>query len=156
LFQDLNTPILALMTQHDSGPGGDPEALRALAERLAARRLERNQTQAQLARSAGVSLRTLVRLERGESTQLTNLVRVLRALDLLAPLLESLAALTPPPQSRPLAQLRSRARTRRRASPRRPEPSHPTHATAVAEPAPWVWGDERAGRAPGAGGDALP
>lgn len=115
-------------------------ALRDLGERLAARRLERNQTQAQLAREAGVALRTIVRLERGESTQLANLVRVLRALELLEPLLESLARLAPEPASRPLAQLRRRARERRRASSPRTTPE-PEGASG------WTWGDEAGGGA---------
>jgi transcriptional regulator with XRE-family HTH domain len=125
------------MAAHETGWDGDAEALRGLGERLAARRLERNQTQAQLAKLAGVSLRTVVRLESGESSQLTNLVRVLRALGLLGPLMESLATLAPQPQSRPLVQLRSRARVRQRASPRRDEP-------ATGAPAKWKWGDESA------------
>lgn len=125
------------MAADRTGWDGDAEALRGLGERLAARRLERNQTQAQLAKSAGVSLRTVVRLESGESSQLTNLVRVLRALGLLGPLMESLATLAPQPQSRPLVQLRSRARVRQRASPRRDEPG-------AGAPAKWKWGDERA------------
>lgn len=123
------------MAAHGTGWDGDAEAQRALGERLAARRLERNQTQAQLAKAAGVSLRTVVRLESGESSQLTNLVRVLRALELLGPLMESLATLAPSPQSRPLVQLRSRARVRQRASPQRDEPT-------AGAPAKWTWGDE--------------
>ncbi len=122
-----------------AGWARDAEALRVLGARLAARRLERNQTQAQLARESGVSLRTVVRLERGESSQLTNLVRVLRALELLGPLMASLEALAPPPQARPLAQLRSKARTRRRASRRR--------APAKGE-SPWTWRDEPGEAAP--------
>jgi transcriptional regulator with XRE-family HTH domain len=123
------------MAAHGTGWDGDAEALRGLGERLAARRLERNQTQAQLAKAAGVSLRTVVRLESGESSQLTNLVRVLRALELLGPLMESLATLAPQPQSRPLVQLRSRSRVRQRASPRRDE-------FTTGAPAKWTWGDE--------------
>jgi transcriptional regulator with XRE-family HTH domain len=39
----------------------------AMRSRLAERRIERNMSQAQLARYAGISLRTLVRLERKET-----------------------------------------------------------------------------------------
>ena len=90
----------------------DAAVLGALGERLARRRLERNLTQAQLAREAGVSLSTVGRLEAGESTQLTNLVRVLRALDLLAHFDELLPAPTPGP----LEQLRGGGKPRQRAS----------------------------------------
>ncbi|MFM7297038.1 MAG: helix-turn-helix domain-containing protein, partial [Planctomycetota bacterium] len=69
------------------GSTGDGAVLRTLGQRLVARRLERNRTQAELAREAGVSLRTVVRLERGESSQVASLVRVLRALELFEPLL---------------------------------------------------------------------
>ena len=97
-------------------------------DRLARHRLDLNLTQAQLAREAGVSKRTVVRLEHGDSTQLTNLVRVLRALGLLA----NLNALVPPPLTSPLAQLESRSKERRRASPIAKK-SRPA--------AKWTWGD---------------
>jgi transcriptional regulator with XRE-family HTH domain len=90
----------------------DPAVLAELGRRLAARRLERNWTQAELAAEAGISKRTLVRLESGDSTQLTNLVRVLRALELEG----ALEALVPAVGVRPLEQLRSQGKRRKRAS----------------------------------------
>ena len=106
----------------------DAAVLAELGGRLARLRLKRNLTQAQLAREAGVSKRTLIRLERGESSQVTNLIRVVRVLGLLG----NLDAFVPPPVPSPIEQLRSRARERRRASPgaknRRP----------LTE---WTWGD---------------
>ena len=112
-----------------SSPLSDASVLAALGDRLARLRLERNLTQAQLAREAGVSKRTLIRLEHGESTQLTNLIRVLRGLGALG----NLDALIPPTRTSPIEQLRARAKTRRRASPaarnRRPSTT-------------WAWGDE--------------
>lgn len=92
----------------------DAAALSELGSRLAQQRLQRNLTQAELATEAGVSKRTLVRFENGESGQLTNLIRVVRALGML----NNLDALIPPPTPSPLALLRSRSRVRRRASPR--------------------------------------
>lgn len=116
------------MSRQERQHGSDASVLEELGRRLAGQRLERNWTQAELAREAGVSKRTLVRLEGGESTQLTNLVRVLRALGLLA----RLDALAPPSAIRPLEQLRGRARRRRRASPR---------GAATVERGGWVWAD---------------
>ena len=123
----------------------DHAVLAALGEQLARRRLQQNLTQASLAREAGVSLSTVVRLERGASTQLTNLVRVLRVLDLLA----NLRALVPPPLPSPLEQLRTHAKERRRASRRRRrdrdrDRDHDRARGARSGGAPdWAWGDER-------------
>ena len=62
----------------------DPAALAELGRRLARQRLDRNLSQDDLAREAGVSKRTLHRMEHGHSAQMTNWIRVLRALGLLA------------------------------------------------------------------------
>jgi putative transcriptional regulator len=117
------------MASKASAHGSDSRVLAELGERLARRRLDRNLTQAQLAREAGVSKRTLLRLEQGQSSQLTNFVRVLRALQLL----DELIAVVPSPLASPLAQLATRRRERRRASPAR---------KANAPKTPWTWGDE--------------
>lgn len=104
--------------------------LTALGERLARHRLNRNLTQAELAREAGVSLPTVVRMEGGNSVQLSSFLRVLRALDLL----ENLEGLLPEPPPSPMQQLKQQGRTRRRASGKH----------RVAEPAPpaWQWADD--------------
>lgn len=109
--------------------GTDAAVLAQLGDRLARYRLRVDRTQAQLAKEAGVSLRTLARLEAGESTQLTNLVRVLRALDLLGELDDAL----PMPGPSPMEQVRDQGRDRQRASGKsgRRAPS-----------LPWRWGDE--------------
>lgn len=114
----------------------DAAVLAELGDRLSRLRLQRNLTQAQLAREAGVSKRTLIRLESGESSQVTNLIRVVRALGLLG----NLDAFVPPPLPSPLEQLRSRAKERRRASPGVKKSALPTK---------WTWGDE----SPKAGGE---
>lgn len=107
----------------------DGAALAELGERLTRLRLNRNATQGALAEEAGVSLRTLQRLEDGQPTQLVNLVRVLRALDLL----ENMEALVPAPAASPLQQVARRGKERQRASSRR---------DATDPPKPWSWGDE--------------
>jgi len=94
----------------------DTAILRELGARLAAKRLERNLTQAALAEQAGVSKRTLERLESGEvATQLSGFVRVCRALDLT----ERLDLLVPEPVPSPLAQMKLQGRQRQRASGKR-------------------------------------
>jgi transcriptional regulator with XRE-family HTH domain len=108
----------------------DGAVLEELGRRLEAIRLGRNQTQAQLARQAGVSKRTIERLESGAvAVQLSGFVRVCRALDLL----DRLDAFVPEPLVSPIALLKLRGRNRRRAS-GKPAPG----------PAPkaWTWGDE--------------
>lgn len=57
--------------------------LSELGERVARHRLSKNLTQADLAEAAGVSKRTLERIEAGNSAQLSSLFNILRALDLL-------------------------------------------------------------------------
>jgi hypothetical protein len=71
----------------------------------------------------------VIRLESGESSQVTNLIRVVRALGLLG----NLDAFVPPPLLSPIAQLRSRAKERRRASP---------GVKKSGPPPQWTWGDE--------------
>lgn len=95
----------------------DDGALTVIGERLAAARLSRNRTQADLAREAGVSKRTLERMEAGESAQLTSFLRVLRALGLL----DGLDALLPPARPGPIALLERSGRAPKRASPRADE-----------------------------------
>mgnify|MGYP001814951743 FL=1 len=103
----------------------DTAVLVALGQRIARYRLNRNMTQAALAREAGISLPTVQRLEGGHSTQATNLIRVLRALQLL----ENLDVLVPEPAISPLQQARMQGKIRQRASsPRSRKPA-----------TPWTW-----------------
>jgi transcriptional regulator with XRE-family HTH domain len=93
--------------------------------RIQRRRLDFEWTQAELADLAGVSKRTLERLEAGHSITLTSFLRILRALELLPALDEAL----PRPGPRPIELLRREGHERRRA-PRRKE-----------DEGPWTWGD---------------
>lgn len=107
----------------------DEAILRELGERLTRARIEHNLTQAALAEQAGVSKRTVERLESGEvATQLSGFLRVCRALGLL----ERFEALLPEPVPGPMAQLRQQGRRRLRA--RRQK------APDVA-PKKWTWGE---------------
>ncbi|MGB0135430.1 helix-turn-helix transcriptional regulator [Dokdonella sp.] len=104
-------------------------ALKLIGERTSRQRLERNLTQAELATNAGVSKRTIERLEAGESTQLSNFLRILRALDLL----DGIEALLPELPPSPVDQLKLKGRQRQRAS---------SDRRAESQPAPWTWKDE--------------
>lgn len=106
----------------------DEVVLSELGSRLARARLEKNLTQAQLAEQAGVSKRTVERLEAGAvATQLSGFIRVCRVLGLM----ERFNILVPEPAPSPLAQLKYRGKDRQRAS-------------VVREPGPtnrkWEWG----------------
>src|SRR5271155_4538669 len=88
----------------------DTAVLHEVGERLERRRIDAGLTQAQLAEEAGVSKRTVERIEGGHSTDFVMLVRVLRVLQLLEALDQSVPDL---PQS-PLLLLKGRGRARKR------------------------------------------
>ena len=109
----------------------DEAILSEVGSRLAAERLAQNLTQAALADEAGISKRTIERLESGEvAARLSGLVRVCRALDMV----DRLEALVPSPTVSPVEQLKLAGHRRKRASgQRRPTPS---------TKGKWKWGDE--------------
>lgn len=107
----------------------DETVLKELGQRIARYRLNQNKTQAALAQEAGVSLRTMARIEHGDSVQMVSMIRVLRALQLIA----NLDALIPAPALSPLQQLKMQGKQRQRASVGIAEPKADT---------PWTWGDE--------------
>lgn len=108
----------------------DAALLRELGRRLALVRLDQNLTQAQLAEQAGLSKRTVERLESGSvATHLSGFIRVCRVLGLV----ERFDLLVPEPLPSPVEQLRLRGRTRQRASSLRKR---------KAPPKKWAWRDE--------------
>ncbi|MCP4291464.1 MAG: helix-turn-helix transcriptional regulator [bacterium] len=108
----------------------DEAILKELGQRLARHRLNRNLTQGALAEEAGISKRTLHRVEHGQSTHVSNMIRILRVLQLVG----NLEALIPAPAISPIQQVKMNGKMRQRAS-------SPEKAT---EPKmPWSWGDEK-------------
>jgi len=115
---------MKILAQHS-----DAEILGEIGTRLSRARLERNLTQAALAEQAGVSKRTVERLESGEvATQLSGFVRVCRALGLV----EHIDAFIPEPMPSPIAQMKLQGRQRQRAS------GEKITSKATKE---WTWGD---------------
>lgn len=106
----------------------DTTVLAELGERLARTRLERNISQQALASEAGVSKRTVERIEAGAETRLSNFVRILRALGLL----DQLDRLVPEPLPSPIERLKTHGKRRQRAG-RAPDAGDP--------PGAWTWGD---------------
>jgi transcriptional regulator with XRE-family HTH domain len=111
----------------------DETILRALGERLAGLRLSRDLTQRRLGERAGVGRTVVQRIEAGEPVTTTNLVRVLRALDLL----DVLDRLIPEQAPSPVEELKLRGRQRRRAS-----GAHGVGDRPLDQSRPWRWGDE--------------
>lgn len=102
----------------------------ALCRQLESIRLSRNITQVQLAEAAGVSPRTIGRLEKGQGISLDTFIRVLKALGIQ----RSLAAALPDPAVRPVERIATSGRERKRARPRGPKRASES----------WSWGDEEA------------
>ena len=90
----------------------DATILEEIGRRLRRVRLNRNLTQADLAKQAGIGRRTLQKAEDGEVTTLETLVAILRGLRLLSQLDQFLPE--PPPSPVQLAQ--HQGQTRQRAS----------------------------------------
>jgi len=106
----------------------DEAILGELGGRLAQRRLELQLSQETLAEQAGVSKRTVERVEAGATTQMSSMIRVMRGLGLL----ERLEALVPEAVPRPMELLKLKGKARKRVR---------TTKKPAAEK-PWTWGDE--------------
>jgi transcriptional regulator with XRE-family HTH domain len=126
----------------------DDAVLAEIGARLERLRLSRNITQARLAREAGVSRATIIRVEDGESVQMSTMVKLWRALDLLA----AIDVALPERIDSPIAALeRERLRRRherQRATGRRPTGQRPGGAatpmpTTGDVSKPFTWGDDR-------------
>lgn len=107
----------------------DKTVLEEIGHRLSRLRVERGLTQANLAKEAGVSKRTVERIEAGESTQSSTLVRIMRALDIL----DTLYAAIPSSGPRPMDLLKLHGKERQRAS------SKPQRNPITGR---WQWEDE--------------
>jgi transcriptional regulator with XRE-family HTH domain len=107
----------------------DVAVAQELGSRMAELRRRKNLTQAALAEAAGVSKRTVERLEKGQTgTQLTAFLRICRVLDLL----DRFEDLVPKPLASPIEQLKQQGKVRKRARAAKPAPPNPA----------WTWGDE--------------
>ena len=99
----------------------------ALCKRLENIRLSRNVTQVQLAEEAGVSPRTIGRLEKGQGVSVDTFIRVLIALGIQ----QNLEALLPDPTVRPIERINVGGAERKRARP----------GLSTEKPEIWSWGD---------------
>ncbi len=107
----------------------DDAVLAEIGERIAARRVDMQLTQAAAAEQAGIAKRTLERMEAGLSSQFSSLIRVLRVLDDLP----GLDSLVPETGQRPMDLLQRKGKVRQRASGKR---------TGKPSGEPWSWEDD--------------
>lgn len=105
----------------------DDAVLAELGDRLARRRIDVGLTQADAAERAGISTRTVSRIESGQSAQLSSWIRLLRALDRL----DELDVLARQPDVSPMELLRDQRKRRKRAS-----------ASRTTRDSDWTWGDD--------------
>ena len=89
----------------------DLEVLQEMGARLRAYRLQRNLAQSDLATSAGVNRTTIRDIEAGKDSQLSTLVKLLRALGKL----EDIDAFLPKPSVSPIQLMKSQGKPRQRA-----------------------------------------
>lgn len=90
----------------------DMEVLQEIGARLRAYRLQMNLAQADLAAHAGVNRTTIRDIEAGKDSQLSTLVKLLRALGRL----EDLDAFLPKPSVSPIQLMKLQGKPRQRAS----------------------------------------
>lgn len=107
----------------------DSAILAELGHRLTQCRIRSRLTQAELAEQAGISKRTVERIENGASTQLASLIRILRVLDLLS----GLDALLPAVNAGPIDLLEGKTRPPQRVREAQAETNSKQ---------PWRWDDD--------------
>ena len=102
---------------------------RDICKKLERIRLLKNISQAKLAEAAGVSRRTISRMENGEGISLDTFIRVMQALNLT----DHLTAMLPNPEIRPIERVGRKGKGERKnaSSPRTPKKTKK-----------WEWGSE--------------
>ncbi len=110
----------------------DSAVLQEIGARLERRRIDAELTQAQLAEEAGISKRSVERIEAGDSTDFVMLLRVLRVLKLI----DALDQWLPDTPQSPLVLLKGRGRVRKRVG----QPRGRKGGKAATKAAlPWKW-----------------
>ena len=115
-----NMKVSTLMT--------DEAILSELGRRLARRRIDSQITKAELAHRAGISKRTVERIEAGASAQMASLIRIFRVLDLMP----ALDRFLPPAGPRPMDLVKAKGKTRKRVS---------SGSKARSSDKPWTWNE---------------
>ena len=108
----------------------DKQILSAIGARISQYRINHRLSQARLADQAGVSKRTIERIEAGESAQMSSMIRVFRVLDLLP----GLEAMIPETGPRPMDILKLEGKKRQRV--------YPSRGKVIDKRTTWSWDDE--------------
>lgn len=109
----------------------DEQILQELGERVKSGRIRSGLTQEELSQESGTAKSTIERLEKGESVQLSNLVKVLRALRYL----DSLDLLLPSLEKTPFEYIKQPGEEKKQRV--RKSDKSPSRSTA------FKWGDEK-------------
>lgn len=102
-------------------------ALKEVGERIRQQRISRNYTQSQFAEKCGLSTSTITRIENGEDSKLSNVIRVLVAMDMQ----DNLEHLVPK-QAASYKHIYEQAPVRRRAARKKKIPTKT-----------WVWEEDK-------------
>lgn len=111
------------------------QSIQFLGSQLEQLRLSKNLSQAAVASNAGVSLRTITRMESGKTVSLDTFIRVLKVLEIA----DRLAMLFPEQSVRPIERVKLGGKQRKRASTK----NNSSNVVKKQEnQTPWSWGDE--------------
>lgn len=102
-----------------------------IAKRIKAYRIDYPMTREELAEKSGVSLRTIARIESGDTTQFDNIVNIMRALDCL----ERIDLLFQDSEVRPSQLIKNDSNVRKRASSRK--------KNSTGRNSDWVWKEDK-------------
>ncbi|MBL4673528.1 MAG: helix-turn-helix transcriptional regulator [Arenicella sp.] len=129
---------------HDFQTASPQQSIQAIGRELEQLRLSKNLSQSLVASEAGVSRRTITRMEAGETVSLDTFVRVLKVYDVA----DRIATLFPEHTVRPIERVKLGGKQRKRASSVKSSPKNSATDNStkgsVAEPnqEPWSWADE--------------
>jgi len=127
---------------HDFQAASPKQSIQAIGRQLEQLRLSKNLSQSLVASEAGVSRRTITRMEAGETVSLDTFVRVLKVYGIA----DRIAALFPEHTVRPIERVKFGGKQRKRASPVKNSATDKSRKGPVAEPSqkPWSWADDEA------------
>jgi len=120
---------------HDFQTASPQQSIKALGYQLEQLRLSKNLSQSAVAVEAGVSRRTITRMEAGETVSLDTFVRVLKVYEIA----DRLATLFPAHNVRPMERVKYAGKQRKRAS---SNVSEKSSASQQYSEQPWSWNDD--------------